>query len=313
MISYVLLLLVNLARMACYGVASFVLLATYILFLALIGTVLHIEWLLPHHWDWLNALAQQLHIVTPLNDTRGILLWTAILMVGGIILYALPITEWFIASAMNATPITSSQHSQSPIIARVYQAMCEEGGINPGKYKVYISENPEINAYAIGYHTIVVNTGFLDHLSTRALAGAIGHEMGHLVHKHTLVWPILQGMQLPIQVFAKAVNACIMMGNLLLGRIPIVNLVWLVFTFVPVILSLLYYRIVMPILSFVDLFLSRRFEYQADDYSYHLGYGDGLQEFFTAVLPTEVGESRWTNLWSTHPLIRNRLRRIQSK
>lgn len=150
MISYVLLLLVNLARMVCYGVASFVLLATYILFLALIGTVLHIEWLLPHHWDWLNTLPQQLHIVTPLNDTRGILLWTAILMVGGIIIYALPITEWFMVRSMNAEPIASSQHPQAPVIAKVYQMMCEQIGIHPGKYKVYISENPDINAYAIG-------------------------------------------------------------------------------------------------------------------------------------------------------------------
>jgi predicted Zn-dependent protease len=54
-------------------------------------------------------------------------------------------------------------------------------------YHVHVMQDPEVNAFALPGGHIVVNTGLLDQaLNAEEVAGAIGHEMGHVSHRHAL-------------------------------------------------------------------------------------------------------------------------------
>lgn len=49
-------------------------------------------------------------------------------------------------------------------------------------YKVYM--RPEVNAFAMADGTIRINSGLMDMMDDGELRFVIGHEMGHVVHKH---------------------------------------------------------------------------------------------------------------------------------
>ena len=49
-------------------------------------------------------------------------------------------------------------------------------------YKVYMQ--PEVNAFAMADGTIRINSGLMDMMDDGELRFVIGHEMGHVVHKH---------------------------------------------------------------------------------------------------------------------------------
>ena len=49
-------------------------------------------------------------------------------------------------------------------------------------YKVYMK--PEVNAFAMADGTIRINSGLMDMMDDGELRFVIGHEMGHVVHKH---------------------------------------------------------------------------------------------------------------------------------
>jgi heat shock protein HtpX len=56
--------------------------------------------------------------------------------------------------------------------------------------KVYITENPQPNAFATGrdpaHAAVCVTTGLMSRVGTEELAGVIAHELGHVKHRDTL-------------------------------------------------------------------------------------------------------------------------------
>ena len=51
--------------------------------------------------------------------------------------------------------------------------------------RVYVIENDEWNAFAMGNYSIYVFTGLMDDLDDDELAIVLGHELAHATHEHT--------------------------------------------------------------------------------------------------------------------------------
>jgi Zn-dependent protease with chaperone function len=57
--------------------------------------------------------------------------------------------------------------------------------IDPSQVRVYVIENKEWNAFAMGNFSIYVFSGIMDDLDDDELAIVLGHEIGHATHEHT--------------------------------------------------------------------------------------------------------------------------------
>lgn len=57
--------------------------------------------------------------------------------------------------------------------------------LDPGDVRVYVIENPEWNAFAMGNYSLYVFTGLLDDVDDDELSVVLGHELAHATHEHT--------------------------------------------------------------------------------------------------------------------------------
>ena len=110
-----------------------------------------------------------------------------------------------IALAMNAFAYWNSDK----VLLSMYGARQVDAASEPGLYglveklaaqaqlpmpKVYITENPQPNAFATGrnpdHAAVCVTTGLLSQVSQEELAGVLAHELGHVKHRDTLTMTI---------------------------------------------------------------------------------------------------------------------------
>ena len=109
------------------------------------------------------------------------------------------------ALAMNAFAYWNSDK----VLLSMYGARQVDGASEPKLYglveklaaqaqlpmpKVYITENPQPNAFATGrnpdHAAVCVTTGLLSQVSQEELAGVLAHELGHVKHRDTLTMTI---------------------------------------------------------------------------------------------------------------------------
>lgn len=89
--------------------------------------------------------------------------------------------ERIIALFIQARPLGSREAARVMPLVNEVQARAGVSNV-----RVLYSPSSELNAYALGRSTIILNKGLFDKLEPEQIKGIIGHEFGHLRHGDTL-------------------------------------------------------------------------------------------------------------------------------
>jgi|GEM_PF-4165411 len=192
-------------------------------------------------------------------------------------------------------------------IDQLLSEIFERAGKKPFKYKIYISDTTDLNAYAIGMKVIVVTPKILN-LNEKQLLAVLLHEYAHLYYGDS----IMLKLSLPLELFYDiATNIYRVLFQIfsfiisIVARIPLLGIVCLFL--IP--LLLIGYIISIFLTIYVKLhvicrnYVSRRQELRADRFAVALGYGEYIRNFISDYIDEEKG--------TTHPNRMKRLRNVE--
>jgi len=230
-----------------------------------------------------------------------------------------------VISAAGARPANPQVREEKMLIYKVEEMALASGMPMP---KVYVQESKDINAFATGKKpeesVICATTGALQLLNKEELEGVIGHEMSHIKNRDILVMTVTVAVVGTIALLAEiALRSLLWSGG---GRGNkkggggIVILIAIIFVILAPIFSRLTY-----------LAISRRREYLADaDGAYLTRNPEGLAAALEKIkndLPDDPKGSKTVaplyianpfkrahknSIWSTHPPLDERIRRLRS-
>jgi heat shock protein HtpX len=196
--------------------------------------------------------------------------------------------------------------------------------------KVYVQDSRDINAFATGHKPedsiICATTGALQQLNSQELEGVIGHEMSHIRNRDILVMTVTVGVVGAIALIAEiALRMMFFTGGRSSGdRKGGGNAIVLVIAIIFIILAPIFSRL-------TYLAISRRREYLADaDGAYLTRNPEGLAKALEKIkgdIPDDPKGSKTVaplyianpfkralrdSIWSTHPPLDERIRRLRS-
>jgi Zn-dependent protease with chaperone function len=225
-------------------------------------------------------------------------------------------------------------------LGAAFREVQERAGYNK-EIILRIEENKEYNAFATGTRTIAVSKGLLAELTDEELKGVLAHELGHLVSYDTVMASafVTAGYLPRIVRFAYRIGAFIVRSGFVKNYTLITNrgmgeanrfslvsgiitilvfgvvlyLAHLLQAAVPVILFVLLFGILHFIYRVLLLLLSRLAEYRQDAFAARLGFGTGLRDTLEKLAgQTEPDVNPYYIMFkSTHPVIYNRIRRLE--
>ena len=233
-----------------------------------------------------------------------------------------------VIAAAKARPANPQRREEKLLMYKVEEMAIAAGLPTP---KTYVQDSTDINAFATGKKPeeaiICATTGALKKLSTEELEGVISHEMSHIKNRDILVMTVTVGVIGAIALIAEIVLRSLFWtgGRRGGGRRDgegqaIILIIALIFI------------ILAPIFSRLTYFaISRRREYLADANGAYLSRNpEGLAralEKIKADLPDDPKGSKTVaplyianpfkrslrnSMWSTHPPIDERIRRLRS-
>lgn len=232
-----------------------------------------------------------------------------------------------VISAAGARPANPQNREEKMLIYKVEEMSLAAGLPMP---KVYIQDSRDINAFATGHKPedsiICATTGALQQLNSQELEGVIGHEMSHIRNRDILVMTVTVGVIGAIALIAEiALRMMFFSGGRGSGdRKGGGNAIVLVIAIIFIILAPLFSRL-------TYLAISRRREYLADaDGAYLTRNPEGLAQALEKIkgdIPDDPKGSKTVaplyianpfkralrdSIWSTHPPLDERIRRLRS-
>lgn len=264
-------------------------------------------------------------ILSLVIDNGNIPFWKALLI--GIVLYFVsllialsPIGEWILRLQTGCKKIKNDEQRNfiEPIFREVYdKARAQDPSISDS-VKLYMNHDEAPNAFATGRKTICVTEGMLS-MPVEQIKATLGHEFGHLAHKDTDL------------ILVVAVGNLIVSAFILLFRL-VIDLVHLLFVFSSVfvggsdgvfgaLISTVYHLAMTAVVvgltwiwTKIGVLLvmksSRANEYEADEFSFRLGYGNELCALLDSFSGTNAN-GLFANLVSSHPDKDDRIARLQ--
>ena len=279
------------------------------------------------------GLKNQIKTVILLGLLTGLLLWVGYL-IGGIsgmtvgLIFALIMnfgSYWFSDKiVLGIYKAKKASKKDYPELHKMVEEIAKEAAIP--KPKVYIIPSETPNAFATGrnpkHAVVAVTQGILKILNKDELKGVVGHEMAHVANRDTLITTIAATIAGVISYVAFMARFAAIFGG---GRDS---------EGAGNILSLLVLAIITPLIAaLLQLALSRSREFLADEKGARLskqpiGLANALQkmEQITKMRPMKGGNPAtsslfivnpfsargFANLFSTHPPVSERIRRLQS-
>ena len=231
-----------------------------------------------------------------------------------------------VLSAAKARPANPRVREEKLLIYKVEEMAIAAGLPTP---KVYVQNSDNINAFATGKKPeksiICVTTGALRKLKPDELEGVIGHEMSHIKNHDILIATVTIAVVGTIALISEILFYSLFWGGAGRGRRNEGNAILLVIAILFVILAPIFSRL-------TYLMISRRREYLADSNGAYLtrnpeGLAKALEKIKSdhpqgkpkgskTVAPLYIANpfkrSLRDSMWSTHPPIDERIRRLRS-
>ena len=233
-----------------------------------------------------------------------------------------------VIAAAAARPANPENREEKLLIYKVEEMAIAAGLPTP---KVYVQDSHEINAFATGHKPedsiICATKGAIQKLNNEELEGVIGHEMSHIQNRDILVATVTVGVVGAIALVAEIALRMLFWSNVGRGggdRKGGGNIIVVVIAIIFIILAPIFSRL-------VYLAISRKREYLADANGAYLtrnpeGLAHALEKIkedipddpkgSKTVAPLYISNpfkrSLRDSIWSTHPPIDERIRRLQA-
>jgi heat shock protein HtpX len=231
-----------------------------------------------------------------------------------------------VIAAAAARPANPQNREEKLLIYKVEEMSLAAGLPMP---KVYVQDSHDINAFATGHKPddaiICATTGAVQKLNSEQLEGVIGHEMSHIKNRDILVMTVTVGVVGAIALLAEIAIRMLFWGGGGRGnRRDSGGAIILIIAIIFIILAPIFSRL-------TYLAISRRREYLADaDGAYLTRNPEGLAqalEKIKADIPDDPKGSKTVaplyianpfkralrnSIWSTHPPLDERIRRLRS-
>ena len=231
-----------------------------------------------------------------------------------------------VLSAARARPANPNVREEKLFMYKVEEMAMAAGLPTP---KTYVQDSENINAFATGKKpedaVICVTTGTLRKLDKDELEGVMGHEMSHILNRDILIATVTIAVVGTISLLAEILFYSMFWGGAGRGRGKGEgNAILIAIAIIFVILAPIFSRL-------TYLAISRRREYLADSNGAHLTRNpDGLAKALEKIKNDIPGDPKGSktvaplyianpfkrasknSIWSTHPPLDERIRRLRS-
>lgn len=273
--------------------------------------------------NWIYFLWALLYIFLTwlmLGGTTQSLFITLLLYAISISLALSPIGEVFLRFIEGARPIQTTEEKNylEPIFEEVYANAKEQYPNLSDNIELYLMDKGFVNAFAFGRNSIAVTTLAVNTFSEEELKGIIGHEFGHIVHGDTkalLLNVIGNGiftiLMFIAQIIITIVNFCADLTKSSVNPVLIVIRLIIKFTTTLLYLFILGFTLLGEVVLSIN---SRSNEYNADKFSYDIGFGDGLIRglYILQKLSIPGNISLIEKIRASHPHTASRIARLEA-
>lgn len=255
-------------------------------------------------------------------DFIALLIFSAVIGFSGSFI-SLAMSRWMAKRMMNVkvlNPQESLSSYERDIVEKVHRLSRAAGLTHMPEVGIY--DSPEVNAFATGpskkRSLVAVSTGLLREMDEDAVEGVIAHEVAHIANGDMVTMTLLQGVVNTFVVFLSRIAAWIVSRFVKEELAPIVHFI-----------AVLVFQIAFSILgSLVVYAYSRHREYHADrggadlagrDKMTHAlqmlkAYSNRVQnEGQTSISTLKINNKGRSMLFSTHPDLDERIRRLNSR
>jgi heat shock protein HtpX len=219
-------------------------------------------------------------------------------------------------------PIIHEEQRLEKLLAQVFAKSKSAKKIH---IRLRISEQTELNAFAMGRRTIAISKGLMERFSDELILGILAHELGHLEDGDTMTGTgYYMARQLPFPFYPPLKKK----GE----RVPfprrVLDLLYILLfgfmgihaifhhqnlLFLAVFLTWILYRKIQWAFDFLFRIAARSIEFRQDAYAHKLGFG---KELLDALQGTLTSNPEPVNLYENmmkfnHPVIYNRIRRLE--
>ncbi|MCG1021274.1 protease HtpX [Sutcliffiella horikoshii] len=236
---------------------------------------------------------------------------------------SLLMSRWMAKKMMNVKVIDPDgpMNSQERQIVDMVHRMSRAAGITKMP-EVGIYHSPEVNAFATGpsknRSLVAVSSGLLQEMDDAAVEGVIAHEVAHIANGDMVTMTLLQGVVNTFVVFLARIAAFIASRFVKEEMAPIVHFI-----------AIIVFQIAFSILGSIVVFAFSRYrEFHADRGGADLAGKDKMvhalrslqaytnrvtEEKDTAIASLKINGKRKSSLFSTHPDLNERIRRLEAK
>ncbi|MGD6943318.1 protease HtpX [Cytobacillus gottheilii] len=255
-------------------------------------------------------------------DFTSLLIFSAVIGFSGSFI-SLAMSRWMAKRMMNVkvlNPQDALSSYERDIVEKVHRLSRAAGLTHMPEVGIY--DSPEVNAFATGpskkRSLVAVSTGLLREMDEDAVEGVIAHEVAHIANGDMVTMTLLQGVVNTFVVFLSRIAAWIVSRFVKEELAPIVHFI-----------AVLVFQIAFSILgSLVVYAYSRHREYHADRGGADLAGRDKMThalqmlkaysnrmkgEEQTAISTLKINNKGKSMLFSTHPDIDERIKRLNSR